>query len=128
MWMLFNPNLLKVVIGSDWLEARGPYDNKIVAMCLDTLVFVRMQHWSLVFRSIGMENLTQKIFSSFFFQISYNLSSSIHEQFACYNNHVSKLFECLIERKNEVSNICGGLLLSTKWFNRWGCMGWYSPF
>jgi hypothetical protein len=34
--MLFNPNLLKVVMGSDWLEARGPYDNKIVAMCLHT--------------------------------------------------------------------------------------------
>jgi hypothetical protein len=65
-----------------------------------------------------MENLTQNIFSNFFFPISYNLSSSIHEQFACYNNHVFELFECLIERKNEVSNICGGLLLSTKWFNR----------
>jgi hypothetical protein len=65
--MLFNPNLLKVVIGFDWLEARGPYDNKIVAMCLDTPVFVGMQHWSLIFRSIGMENLTQKNFSSFFF-------------------------------------------------------------
>jgi hypothetical protein len=65
-----------------------------------------------------MENLTQKNFSSFLFPISYNLSSSIHEQFACYNNRDSKLFEYLIERKNEASNICGGLLLSTKRFNR----------
>jgi hypothetical protein len=41
--MLLNPNLLKVV-GSNCLEAKGPYDNKIVAMCLDTLIFARMQH------------------------------------------------------------------------------------
>jgi hypothetical protein len=42
--MLFNPNLLKVIMGFNWLEARGPYDNKIVAMCLDTPIFVGMQH------------------------------------------------------------------------------------